>query len=431
MGVPVYVGDRVLVTTTTTGTGTYSIGSAVSGYLTPALSGIVSGSRVSYVVVDSLTAPSTFEVGEGVYTSGAPATITRAAVYRNTSGGTSAVSWAVGTKYLFLAPTGSRYVLYDTDGNLVIYKNAPRVLVSKTSTADYAAVVGQNNSVTRWEVVLGSQASETGSNAGSNFQISRFSDAGAYIDAPISISRGDCSIEFYRSGGTISYKMGPAGQLGVNGSYGTAGQMLHSNGSGAAATWASAAFVKLSGDAMTGTLSVNAVKNVYGAAGTERLALWSTNATIRWALLADSTAESGANAGSNLVLRAVSDSGTTIGSVFEVNRATRVMNFIVNPTINGAAVATTASTISGVTAGTGLNGGGTSGAVTLNITNTFNAVGTYSLLYYSGVGGISIGNTVSGAELSNSVTGTWRYMGKVGSTSPLAFGEYALFVKVS
>lgn len=431
MGVPVYVGDRVLVTTTTTGTSTYSLGSAVTGYLTPALSGIATGSRVSYVVVDNLTAPTAFEIGEGVYTAGAPATISRASVYRNTSGGTSAVSWAVGTKYLFLAPTGSRYVLYDTDSNLIVQKATPKIIVSKTSTADNAAFAGQNNAVNRWELVLGTSAAESGSNAGSNFQISRFNDAGAYIDAPISINRGDCSIEFYRSGGVISYKMGPAGEFGVNGSYGTSGQFMRSNGSGSAATWASAPFVKSAGDTMTGTLSINTVANVYGSAGTERLMIWATNATTRWALLADSTAESGANAGSNLVLRAVSDAGAAIGSVFEVNRASRVMNFLVNPTVNSVAIATVASTISGVTAGTGLNGGGTSGAVTLNLNTTYGAIGTYALLTYTAGVAVAVGDTVAASSLSGGLSGTWRYMGRISGTGSLNFNDHALFLRIS
>lgn len=118
MGVPVYVGDRVLVTTTTVGTGTYSIdATAVTGYLTPAGAGVTSGVRVAYVVIDSLTNPSLFEVGEGTYTAGSPSTISRTLIVRNSSGGTTAVNWSAGTKYLFLAPSASRFVMYDSDGN--------------------------------------------------------------------------------------------------------------------------------------------------------------------------------------------------------------------------------------------------------------------------------------------------------------------------
>lgn len=119
MGTPNVVADRVLVTFTTTGTGTYTFGSAVSGYLTPANAGVADGSRVSYVAVDSLTAPSLFEVGEGVYAA-STSQITRATIQRNSSGGTTAITWGSGTKYLFLAPSAARLPVLETDGGLTL-----------------------------------------------------------------------------------------------------------------------------------------------------------------------------------------------------------------------------------------------------------------------------------------------------------------------
>lgn len=117
------IGNRVCVAFTTTGPGTYTFGSAASGYLTPAQSGVADGSRVSYVAVDSLTAPTTFEVGEGVYTLSGT-TITRATIHRTSSGGTSAISWSAGTKYLFLAPAAERLLVLNSDGTLTIPSGA-------------------------------------------------------------------------------------------------------------------------------------------------------------------------------------------------------------------------------------------------------------------------------------------------------------------
>jgi len=119
MGTPLVLGDRILLTTTTTGTGAYAIAAAVTGYLTPALAGLSSGTRLPYVAVDSLTAPTAFEVGEGLYTAGAPATLSRAMIRRNTAGGTSAINWGAGTKYLAIGPTAANIPLYDTDGYLI------------------------------------------------------------------------------------------------------------------------------------------------------------------------------------------------------------------------------------------------------------------------------------------------------------------------
>lgn len=118
MGTPLVLGDRVLVQTTTTGTGTYQLGAALQGHLTLAQAGIPTGARVSYTVVDSLTSPEFFEVVEGVYTAGSPATLTRGQVFRTAGGGTSAVNWPLGTRYILIGPSAARLVLFDTEGHL-------------------------------------------------------------------------------------------------------------------------------------------------------------------------------------------------------------------------------------------------------------------------------------------------------------------------
>jgi hypothetical protein len=118
MGVPLIVGDRVLVQTTTTGTGTYQLGAALDGFVTPQVGGVPSGSRVPYVVVDDLLAPGQFEIGEGIYTAGSPATITRATIKRS-SASNGAVSWPAGTRYLLLSPHAGLLPLLDTDGKLL------------------------------------------------------------------------------------------------------------------------------------------------------------------------------------------------------------------------------------------------------------------------------------------------------------------------
>jgi len=65
----------VKVYTSTTGTGTISLGAAVSSFITFATAGVVNGSTVSYAIEDG----SNREVGTGTYTSGAE-TLTRSVV---------------------------------------------------------------------------------------------------------------------------------------------------------------------------------------------------------------------------------------------------------------------------------------------------------------------------------------------------------------
>lgn len=60
----------------------------------------------------------------------------------------------------------------------------------RTTAAGAArSLFGQTGTSTRWELSMGSSAAESGSNAGSDFGLHRYSDAGAYIDTPISIAR--------------------------------------------------------------------------------------------------------------------------------------------------------------------------------------------------------------------------------------------------
>lgn len=134
------IANRVIMTTTTTGTGTYTLGTAVTGYLTADLSGVATGSRVPYLVVDSLTAPTKFEVGEGVYTlSGL--TLTRATIRENTAGGATAENWSAGTKYVVFTPNAA---------NLAILNDIKALAISATSagTVFTAGASGMGNALT-------------------------------------------------------------------------------------------------------------------------------------------------------------------------------------------------------------------------------------------------------------------------------------------
>jgi len=57
------------------------------------------------------------------------------------------------------------------------------------SGATQALIQGQRGGLHRWIMVLGGSGVETGGNAGSDFNILRYNDAGDYIDSPLTISR--------------------------------------------------------------------------------------------------------------------------------------------------------------------------------------------------------------------------------------------------
>jgi hypothetical protein len=76
-------------------------------------------------------------------------------------------------------------------GNLTIAKVVPGLTLNKLGSPDSALIIGQSTGTNRWQLELGNAISETGGNAGSNFDILRYSDGGNFIDAPFSITRSN------------------------------------------------------------------------------------------------------------------------------------------------------------------------------------------------------------------------------------------------
>lgn len=86
--------DRVRETTTTTGTGTYTLAGAVSGH--QSFSVIGNGNVTLYVVTDGVD----WEVGRGTYSTTGPS-LARTEVLASTNGD-AAVNWSAGVKYIFI-----------------------------------------------------------------------------------------------------------------------------------------------------------------------------------------------------------------------------------------------------------------------------------------------------------------------------------------
>jgi hypothetical protein len=77
---------------------------------------------------------------------------------------------------------------------------------------------------------------------------------------------------------------------------------------------------------------------INGGAGSVRTVLFQSASVTRWVFGADNTAETGSNAGSSFALAAYDDAGATLGTVFTIARATRVLDFSVVPTVAGSAI---------------------------------------------------------------------------------------------
>lgn len=80
---------------------------------------------------------------------------------------------------------------------------------------------------------------------------------------------------------------------------------------------------------------------INGGAGSISAVFMQSASNNRWVFGKNSDAETGSNAGSPFTLISYDDSGAQIGVVFDVLRATRVLDFKVTPTIAGTSVAKT------------------------------------------------------------------------------------------
>jgi hypothetical protein len=81
-------------------------------------------------------------------------------------------------------------------GDLTIAKATPLVALQKANSGQASQIGGYRLTSQRWGLVLGDTTTEGGSNAGSDFKLDRYSDAGALIDSPLSITRSSGVVNF-------------------------------------------------------------------------------------------------------------------------------------------------------------------------------------------------------------------------------------------
>src|SRR5262245_21488456 len=119
--------DRVMETSTTTGTGTYTLAGAVTGY--QAFSVVGNSNTCRYVAWDSDSNGNPlggWEVGTGTYTLSGT-TLARTSVLASSNSG-SAVNWAAGTRRLALVYDASAVTLAGSATTSLLTMNTARVL---------------------------------------------------------------------------------------------------------------------------------------------------------------------------------------------------------------------------------------------------------------------------------------------------------------
>ena len=112
--------DRVKETTTTTGTGTYTLAGAEVGF--QSFSAIGNGNTTYYTVTDG----GDWEVGIGTYTASGT-TLARTTILSSSNSG-SAVSWSAGEKFVFVTQPSSKASFLDASGNLPFADNAKAIV---------------------------------------------------------------------------------------------------------------------------------------------------------------------------------------------------------------------------------------------------------------------------------------------------------------
>jgi hypothetical protein len=120
--------------------------------------------------------------------------------------------------------------------------NTPNLILNKP-TGGSAAIMGQTAAgLSRWQLQLGNVNAELGSDAGSNFELDFYNDAGAIKGTPLTIAR-NTGMATFGYGVTVTGGLNANGGLAVNGTLaisignfillgGTPGQFLQTNGSG-------------------------------------------------------------------------------------------------------------------------------------------------------------------------------------------------------
>ena len=148
------VKDRVQETSTTTGTGTFTLAGAVSGF--QSFSVIGNANTTYYTIVGGAE----WEVGLGTYTSSGT-TLSRDTVLASSAGGTTKVTFSAGTKNVFVTYPADKAIYDDAAGNVIALGTpASATLTNATGLPISTGVSGLGTSVA---TALGTAVGSAGS----------------------------------------------------------------------------------------------------------------------------------------------------------------------------------------------------------------------------------------------------------------------------
>ena len=136
------INDRVKETSTTTGTGTFSLAGAATGFET-FVAGIADGNTTYYAIF--LQGSNEWEVGLGTVTDATPDTLARTTIITS-SNSDSAVTFTAGTKDVFCTLPASKAVYLDASGDPVGVSGGQ--ITDETKTFSNYSVLTANRTLT-------------------------------------------------------------------------------------------------------------------------------------------------------------------------------------------------------------------------------------------------------------------------------------------
>lgn len=233
--------------------------------------------------------------------------------------GTTARAWNANDFVQLRFTMGAFNELIKRDGSVAMTADLNR---DGAATAYRAFGYTTTGGGVRWNHGATGQA-ETGSNAGSNWVLQRFSDAGVAIDTPLFVTRAT---------GQLSTSVRPV----------FAGNTPYDSGNlpGTSITWTATQYFTnggLNGSDVNPSLSA--------ASGKYRYIQYLTNNVVRWVHGVDNVAESGANAGSNWFINRYDDTGAYLGLGFAISRASGTITFGGTLNVSGNRIANGADPI--------------------------------------------------------------------------------------
>jgi len=420
------VADRIKEITSTTGTGTYTLGGATTGFESFATIG--NGNTTYYCCTDGTD----FEVGIGTYTLSGT-TLARTTILQS-SNSDNAVNWGAGNKDIFVTQPAEKAVYLDASGNIEAFNasNLTAINASNISSGTLsedrlpsggagAATYGSTSNGIKIDtitldakgrvtaVATGSvgdiQAVTAGtglSGGGTSGSVTLNLDFSELTDMTADISG---TTEFILQNGTTESRKAASeiklsafnNDSGFTSNVGditgvTAGTGLSGGGSSGAVTLnvsglttaeLAGASLQTSGESfsdsntvlMTAAAINDRIESFGYSTTTGTVTSVGTTGTVNGITLTGTVTSSGTltlggTLGSITVSQLAGSALTTSAESFADNDTTLMTSAAINDRIESFGYTTNVGDITGVTAGSGLTGGGTSGTVTLNHEDT-------------------------------------------------------------